>query len=330
MVDNKIIVLGVSLLVSLFFAGNVVLAEPQFGGIVEEIIICTCGSNAGGKYIKAGDPHGRELIEKPGQTDVKDCGSPEMNQWVLGMSTENTEDCEQIFPIVGCIVVASGEVIDHYGQSKTGGCNSGLDGDASGDGKSEMVTPDGRTADGGDDDDGGPSGGASNATQSDTHLETVDGVRADGTVSSGGETDHMETSDGQNYEGANTSHMVIASDNNRDYEGNNDTVMIESGNGSGYSSAGGGRGGHGYGSIGGSVGSGGLQSPVVLGEKDRREAELRKNTEIEIASVTPGIGGVTNGVSLISMFLAVATISGSIYFIQKAGRKLIKNKNNEK
>ena len=324
MLKVKRIIFSWFLLGCLFFVGNIVSAEPEFGGKVNEIVRCTCGDNAGGVWMDIGDPHGGEYLEKPGRTDVKDCGSPEVEEWVLGMSTEETEDCQiRIYNV--CVTVESGEVIDHYGQSKFGGCESGLEGDASGDGKTEMITPDGRTADGGGEDDGGPSGGPSQATKSDTHLATVDGVKADGTVSSGGETDHMETSDGQDYEGGGTSHMVIVSDGNRDYEGNNDTVMTNSGDGGGYSSAGGGRSGHGYGSVGGSVGSGGLQSPVVLGDRDKMEKELKRIKKEELVSdISPGIKGVANNRGMLKMLFIVMSIGGAGYFVFRSMRKVFK------
>ncbi len=247
--------------VSLFFlvlsglmlGQQVAWAEPQFGGVVEEYIYCNCTNNY---FLKVGDPHGGEFIQN-NATNLKDCQPPTVGQWVLGMHTEWWERCE-IRVHGACVLHGIGKTIEYYGASKSGGCETGLDGDAAGEGKEEMITPDGRTADGGDYDDGGPSGGPSQARRHDTHLATVDGVKADG---SGG-AEHMITPDHQDYEGNNTNHMETA--DGRNYEGENDEPLRHSGNGSGYSPAGGGKKAYGNGSIGGSVGSGGLQSPAIL------------------------------------------------------------------
>jgi hypothetical protein len=135
----------------------------------------------------------------------------------------------------------------------------------------------------------------------------------------------MITSDNQDHEGGGTDHMVLASDNNRDYEGNNDTVMTNSGNGSGYSSAGGGRSGHGYGSVGGSVGSGGLQSPVVLGDKDQAKNGLKKEvtatTKLDIATMYSAQKS-TNKEVVLKLLFVVMGVGGAGYFVFRAVKKV--------
>jgi hypothetical protein len=314
--------IGLFLMLLFGINGGSVLAEPQFGGDVSGVVACTCGSNAGGHYFIVGDPHGDEsggsasYVSGP-NTDVRDCSSIADGEEILGMHNENDEECRvQIGN--ACVLVGTGKGVDMYGTSPST-CPTGLDGDASGDGgKVEMITPDGRTADGGDYDDGGPSGGPSQATQHDAHLATVDGVRYDG--SGGGE--HMVTPDHQDYEGSGSSHMETA--DHRNYEGRNDTTMKHSGNDSGYSSAGGGRKGYGDGSVGGSVGSGGLQSPVVLGDKDVKKDKIEKEIQPKVG-INRGINNTTAKKGGISrMFFALLLISGAGYFIFKSLKKVLK------
>ena len=295
---------------------RVVWAEPQFGGVVQELIVCTCTHN---EFLRVGDPHGGDngtegkyIINS--STTKEDCEQLHQGEYILGMHTENSETCRIRVNNV-CVVYDSGLVIDHYGSSPSN-CDTGLDGDASGDGKAEMITPDGRTADGGDVDDGGPSGGPSQATQHDRHLATVDGVKADG---SGGAV-HMETPDHQNYEGANTTHMETS--DHRNYEGNNDSVLTSSGNDSGYSPAGAGRPGDGYGSIGGSVGSGGLESPVVLGDRDKIKSKGNDNVDLN-NNVIDNSDKEAN--DLWKLILAGLSFAMGGFFVWRAGMKLMKN-----
>jgi len=305
---------GVGLFLIILFSliGDVVRAEPQFGGKVEEYIYCNCTDNY---FLKVGDPHGGDFIQNSA-TNLKDCQPPVVGQWVLGMHTEWDERCE-IRVNGACVLYAIGKTIEYYGASETAGCETGLDGDASGEnGKEEMITPDGRTADGGDYDDGGPSGGPSQATQADRHLATVDGVKADGT----GGAEHMITPDEQDYEGNNTEHMETA--DKRNYEGKNDEPIKSSGNGSGYSPAGAGKKAYGDGSVGGSVGSGGLQSPVVLGDRD----EAREGV---VKSVNKGYVGDELSVnrrksSSWQMLVALFGLSLGIYFVGRAGKRVIR------
>ena len=322
---NKLLV---TLLVGIGYFGlarfEVVLAEPQFGGDVSGVIRCTCGSNAGGVYFEVDDPHGNdtgghgEYVASPGVE--RDCAPINNGEEALGMHNENDEDCKiQIGN--ACVTIASGKGVDIYGSSATDDCDTGLYGDASGDSKTEMMTPDGRTADGGDEDDGGPSGGPSQATQSDAHLATVDGVKADG---SGGAV-HMTTPDNQNEEGDGTTHMETS--DHRNYEGNNDSVLTSSGKGSGYSQAGAGRPGDGYGSVGGSVGSGGLQSPVVLGNKDQKK-EMPKKTKatkkLDIAA-SYNIQETTTKELMLKLLIVIGGIGGAGYFVSRAVGKVFKN-----
>ncbi len=314
---------GGLLAVSIFLLAGTVSAEPQFGGVVQELIVCTCTHN---EFLKVDDPHGGDngtegsyIINA--STDKEDCEQLHQGEYILGMHTENSETCEIRVNNV-CVEYDSGLVIDHYGSSPSN-CDTGLEGDASGDGKTEMMTSDGRTADGGDEDDGGPSGGPSNATQSDRHLTTVDGVKADGSVTSGGETEHLETPDHQNYEGNGTTHMETS--DHRNYEGNNDTVLTNSGKGSGYSQAGAGRPGDGYGSVGGSVGSGGLQSPVVLGNKDQRKETPKKTKSIEKVDIATSYNTqeTTNKEILLKLLVVVGGIGGAGYFVFRSIKKVL-------
>ena len=290
-----------------------VRAEPQFGGDVSSVMPCTCGDNAGGFYFEVDDPHGDgegghgRYVAPPAA--ARDCPPPADGEETLGMHKENEVACQQRIGYA-CVTVAVGKEVEIYGTSKTDDCDTGLDGDASGDGKIEMITPDGRTADGGDVDDGGPSGGPSMATRHDVHLATVDGVKADG---SGGAI-HMETPDHQDYEGTGTTHMETS--DHRNYEGNHDQPLTNSGNDSGYSSAGAGRRGDGHGSIGGSVGSGGLQSPVVLGVKDKMKEKAKINIKNE------NMNRMSRGEKT-SMLLALIIFIGAGYFVFRSMSKLI-------
>jgi hypothetical protein len=252
------------LAVSIFLFSGVVLAEPQFGGVVEHYMYCDCSDNY---YLIVGDPHGGQYIQN-NSTDLKDCQSPTIGQWVLGMHTTTTEDCE-ITVVDECVVFASGEVIEYFGASKLGGCDTGLDGDASGDGKTEMITPDGRKSDG----------------DKDTHLFTSDDQDYEGSGNV-----HMQTPDHQNYEGGGTNHMTV---DRRKYDGSYETVMNNSGSDSGYSNAGGGRPGWGYGSIGGSVGSLGLGAPGSSGSGG--SGECPENCSATVAGMTAQCSGVANG-----------------------------------
>lgn len=323
---NKLLV---ALLVGIGYVGlaglKVVSAEPQFGGDVSGVVMCTCGSNAGGTYFIVGDPHGNEsggmesYVITP-STDRRDCDPIQDGEEALGMHNENDEECKiQIGN--ACVLVGTGKGVDIYGSSATDDCDTGLDGDASGDGKTEMMTPDGRTADGGDEDDGGPSGGPSNATQSDTHLATVDGVKADG---SGGAV-HMTTPDNQNEEGDGTTHMETS--DHRNYEGNNDSVLTSSGKDSGYSQAGAGRPGDGHGSVGGSVGSGGLQSPVVLGNKDQRKEMPKKTKATEKVDIAASYNTqeTTTKELMLKLLVVIGGIGGAGYFVFRAVGKVFKN-----
>ena len=326
---RKLFFLG-SIFAGVVFSSGATLAEPQFGGDVEEYLVCDprCDQLIG--YVRVGDPHGGDNGEEASyvvttSTIQYDC-QPLSSQTkeIIGMHIEDEETCQiQIRGV--CVPVidsngneAKGKKIVFYGNSKND-CNSGLDGDASGDGKTEMITPDGRTADGGDDDEGGPSGGSSNATQNDTHLTTVDGVKADGTGAT-----HMNTSDNQDNEGSGTSHMETS--DHRDYTGSGDSVFTSSGNDSGYSPGGSGQEGQGYGSVGGSVGSGGLQSPVVLGDQDQmKEKTQKENKLMEELNITDSYNAqkTTNSEVLFNLLIIVGGIGSAGYFVFRSVRKLV-------
>lgn len=320
---NKLLIASLAIIGWFGFVGfQAVWAEPQFGGDVSGVVACTCGDNAGGYYFVVGDPHGDEnggpasYVITP-DTDRRDCEPIRDGEEVLGMHNDNDEEC-RIQVGNACVLVGTGKGVDVYGTSKTDDCDTGLDGDASGDGKVEMITPDGRTADGGDMDDGGPSGGPSQATRHDRHLVTVDGVKADG---SGGAV-HMETPDHQNYEGANTIH--IETSDHRNYEGNNDRPLTSSGKDSGYSPAGAGRPGDGHGSIGGSVGSGGLESPVVLGDQDKSEQKvISKNKTLNNDIGIDEQNEKPNNLWRLIVAGFCFVIGG--FFVWRAGMRLMKN-----
>jgi hypothetical protein len=272
------------LAVSIFLLAGTVSAEPQFGGDVSGVIRCTCDENAGGVHFIVGDPHGDEngnmtaYVAPPGVE--MDCALIIDGEETLGMHTDEDTECK-IQVGNACILAATGKKVEYFGSSPAT-CDTGLDGDASGDGKTEMMTPDGRTADGGDEDDGGPSGGPSNATQSDAHL-----VSSTGQDYGGSNNTHMQTPDNQDYEGAGTEHMAVDS---RLYDGSNETVMTVGGSDNGYSEAGGGRPGGGYGSIGGSVGSVGLGAPGV-GSSGR----CPDNCSATVAGMTAQCSTIANG-----------------------------------
>ena len=113
----KIIILAI--IIVGFVRGAVVLAEPQFGGIVEELVYCDCTENW---YVKVGDPHGGDYI-KNDSTETYDCEPLAQGEWILGMSTENMEDCE-IEVDEECEVVHSGEIIEYYGSDNCGESSS--------------------------------------------------------------------------------------------------------------------------------------------------------------------------------------------------------------
>ncbi len=113
----------------LFLTGEV-LAEPQFGGKVEQLIECTCGQNMGSVWIRVGSPHGSdnggvgEYIVKPEpETKHYDCDPLMAGEWILGEHNENEEECkERLGPY--CVTVARGKVVKFYGSSDND-CGSG-------------------------------------------------------------------------------------------------------------------------------------------------------------------------------------------------------------
>ena len=97
---------------------QVVWAEPQFGGVVEELVVCTCTHN---EFLRVSDPHGGDngtegkyIINS--STTKEDCEPLQQGEYILGMHTENSETCRIRVNNV-CVVYDSGLVIDHYGSS---------------------------------------------------------------------------------------------------------------------------------------------------------------------------------------------------------------------
>ncbi len=126
MVVFKINKLLVVLLVAVGWFGfgglQVVWAEPQFGGVVEELIECDCTNNT---YIRVGDPHGGDLgtegeYIKNSSTKAYDCEPLIQGEWILGMHTENMENCE-IRMHGACVKIHEGKVVDFYGSDNCPG-----------------------------------------------------------------------------------------------------------------------------------------------------------------------------------------------------------------
>ncbi len=97
---------------------RVAWAEPQFGGVVEELVVCTCTHN---EFLRVSDPHGGDngtegkyIINS--STTKEDCEPLQQGEYILGMHTENSETCRIRVNNV-CVVYDSGLVIDHYGSS---------------------------------------------------------------------------------------------------------------------------------------------------------------------------------------------------------------------
>ncbi len=97
---------------------RVAWAEPQFGGVVQELIVCTCTHN---EFLRVSDPHGGDngtegkyIINS--STTKEDCEPLQQGEYILGMHTENSETCRIRVNNV-CVRYDSGLVIDHYGSS---------------------------------------------------------------------------------------------------------------------------------------------------------------------------------------------------------------------
>ncbi len=120
---NKLLVVLLVAVGWFWFGGlQVVWAEPQFGGVVEELIECDCTNNT---YIRVGDPHGGDLgtegeYIKNSSTKPYDCEPLIQGEWILGMHTENMEDCE-IRVHGACVKIHEGKVIDFYGSDNCPG-----------------------------------------------------------------------------------------------------------------------------------------------------------------------------------------------------------------